>query len=236
MSMLVMSLLIVLAIIVWWLLLQKLRAKPWLEQGIALEPTHSATFYPSKVIGLGVFLAVITALFSLFGAAYHMRMNVPDWTHLPLPKLLWLNTGLLVLSSIALQWAWSAADRLQGLRSSETRGNLNVLRQSLLVGGCFAIAFLVGQLMAWRQLDAIGFFFACSPAIAFFYLLTGLHGLHVLGGLFVWAKTTTKIYRSDFASRNVAVSNVLLSVKLCAVYWHYLLLIWLAVFALLALT
>jgi cytochrome c oxidase subunit 3 len=236
MNILVMFLLVALAVMVWWLLLQKLQAKPWLEQGIALEPIGSATFYPPKVIGLGVFLAVITALFALFGAAYHMRMNVPDWTHLPLPKLLWLNTALLLFSSVALQFAWSAADRLVLNRNTANFTGLNAIRQGLLAGGCFAIAFLIGQLLAWRQLDAIGFFFACSPASAFFYLLSGLHGVHLLGGLFVLGNTTAKVCRRDFQNQRAQLGATQLSIKLCAVYWHYLLLIWLAVFALVALT
>jgi cytochrome c oxidase subunit III len=235
-NILVMFLLIALAGVVWWLLLQKLQVKPWLEQGIALEPANSTSFYPSKVVGLGVFLAVITALFSLFAAAYHMRMSVPDWSHLPLPKLLWLNTALLVLSSIAMQFAWSAADRYALNCALKNSRSLNTMRQGLLVGGCFAVAFLVGQLLAWRQLDSIGFFFACSPASAFFYLLTGLHGAHLLGGLAVWGKTTAKLYRSDFESRTAEINAAQLSIKLCAIYWHYLLLIWLALFALLSLT
>src|SRR5690606_4632310 len=110
MNVAIMLALIGLAICVWWLLLQKFRAKPWLQQGVLAEPLHSATFYPPQLVGLGVFLAVVMTLFALFAAAYHMRMNVPDWVHLPLPPVLLLNTALLVLGSIAMQAVWSAAD------------------------------------------------------------------------------------------------------------------------------
>ncbi|HSB97168.1 MAG TPA: cytochrome c oxidase subunit 3 [Spongiibacteraceae bacterium] len=219
---------IALAIVLWLALLQKLQAKPWLVQGIAAEPGNSATRYPAKVIGLGVFLAVVTALFTLFAAAYHMRMAVPDWSHLPLPKILWFNTALLALSSIALQWAWSATDR--------PAPGLIDIRRGLLAGASLALLFVAGQLLAWRQLDANGFFFSCTPASAFFYLFTGLHGLHLVGGLLVLGKTTTKIYRLDLSNRTAAVAPLLLSIKLCAIYWHFLLLIWLAIFALLFLT
>lgn len=237
MNILVMFTLIVFAILLWWLLLQKLQAKPWLSQGIELEPINSVTFYPPKVIGLGVFLAVVTALFALFSAAYHMRMAVPDWTHLPLPKILWLNTALLVLSSVMLQWAWSSAEHLSTISFSindKTNETLTNIRSGLLGGACLALAFLVGQLLAWRQLDAIGFFFNCSPASAFFYLFTGLHGLHLLGGLVVLSKTTIKSYHKNFFNNaGGAIGETLLSIKLCAIYWHYLLLIWLGIYALL---
>ena len=90
------------------------------------------------------------------------------------------------------------------------------------------MAFLAGQLVAWRQLSASGHFMANSPAIAFFYLLTAVHGLHLLGGLFVWGKTVVRM-----AQPGVELLDVALSVELCTVYWHYLLLVWLVLFALL---
>lgn len=236
MNIAVMFALILLAIAVWWLLLQQLQTKPWLEPGLAPESVSSVRNYSPKVIGLGVFLAVVTALFSLFATAYHMRMNVPDWSHLPLPKLLWVNTALLACGSVAMQWASLASDRYRKDLARNSALDLHTVRQGLLLGGGFAVAFLAGQILAWRQLDAIGFFFACSPASAFFYVLTGLHGAHLCGGLVVWGKTTSAVWQSNFMRSAESASATLLNVKLCAVYWHYLLLIWLALFALFALT
>lgn len=217
---------IALALVVWWLLLQKLQTKPWLEQGIAIESTYNATSYPTKVIGLGVFLVVITALFALFGAAYHMRMTVPDWTHLPLPRILWANTALLAASSIALQCAWFASIQID-------RKHILTMRHGLTAAGCLTLAFLVGQVLAWRQLDAKGFYFSCTPASAFFYVLSALHGLHLIGGLLVLLKTTYTVYRNRIS---VSAAETTLSIKLCALYWHYLLGLWLALYILLALT
>ena len=101
------------------------------------------------------------------------------------------------------------------------------VRTGLIAGGLFTFCFLAGQLWVWQQLNDSGYFVAANPANAFFYLLTALHGLHLLGGLWVWAKTTAK------AGRGGAVEEVRLSVELCTVYWHYLLLVWLALFTLL---
>ena len=97
----------------------------------------------------------------------------------------------------------------------------------LIVGGLFAFTFLVGQLFAWQQLNAAGYFLATNPANAFFYLLTGLHGLHLLGGLVALVLTIDKVWRG------FELPQVRLSVKLCAIYWHYLLLLWLVLFTLL---
>ena len=200
-------------------LFKKLTAKPWLTPGLMDDfPGGDALPMANAKVGLWVFLAVITTLFSIFVTAYVMRMNYGDWQPLADPGLLWLNTLMLVSSSVAMQWARVSADR----------GEAKNVRPSMLAGGFFSFAFLVGQLMAWREISAAGYFaIANNPANAFFYLITGLHAVHVLGGLWVWAKTTGKL-RGDFELRDVS-----LSVELCTVYWHYLLLVWVILFGLL---
>ena len=140
-----------------------------------------------------------------------------DWSPLPEPRVLWLNTALLILGSIVFQRARNAAQR----------GQIDGVRIGLLAGGAFTFAFLAGQLWAWQQLNASGYFLTANPANAFFYLLTALHGLHLLGGLWVWGTTVAKV------RRGVEVGAVRLSVELCTVYWHFLLVVWLVLFALL---
>src|SRR5262245_7056119 len=87
------------AIAGWWLSQQRLAAKPWLEEGVIADwrEQRPSSLQPAK-IGLGVFLAVVGALFALLISAYSMRMNMVDWRILPVPKLLWFNTGVLVMS------------------------------------------------------------------------------------------------------------------------------------------
>ena len=167
-----------------------------------------------------MFLAVVGSLFSLLISAYSMRTEMGEWRPAPVPKLLWLNTGVLILSSGALQWAQVAA----------RRGKTNGVRAGLLVGGAFALVFLAGQLVAWRQLDAAGYYLTANPAAAFFYLITGVHGLHILGGLVALGRTLDKAWQG------VAAGAVRLSVELCAMYWHFLLFVWLVLFSLLRLT
>lgn len=209
------------AILVWWLLVQRLRTKPWLEQGIIEE--QGAVNAPAPRVGLRVFLAVVTSLFVLFAMVYSMRSEFPDWRPLPDPSLLWINTGLLILGSVALQLARGAA----------ARDDLAGLKRNLTAGGVLTIAFLVGQLIAWRQLTTAGYYMATNPADAFFYILTGLHGLHMLGGLWFWGRASLAVWKGLEKSTMIEVSGVRLRVQLCSVYWHYLLLIWLALFSLL---
>ena len=206
------------AIAVGWLLRQTLNTKPWIEQRtVSHVDGEGALPLPSVKVGLGVFLAVATSLFSLLVSAYFMRKMGADWSKLSVPRVLWLNTGLLLASGIAMQWTRAAA----------RRGQIEGVRSGLIAGGVFSFSFLAGQLWAWQQLNASGYFVTTDPATAFFYLLTALHGLHLLGGLWVWGRTTAKV------RRGVDVGAVRMSVELCTVYWHYLFLVWLVLFALL---
>jgi cytochrome c oxidase subunit 3 len=203
----------------WWLARQRLTAKPWLEEGLVGDFPHTeASPLPAAKLGLGVFLAVAGSLFALFASAYFMRMHVGgDWRPLPTPSLLWLNTGTLVASSLALQGAQVAARRHRA----------EAVRAGLLAAGLTALLFLAGQLLAWQQLRAAGYFLASNPASSFFFLLTAVHGLHLLGGLVALGRTVAKVWRGT------ALDRVRLSVELCAIYWHFLLLVWVILFAML---
>jgi len=214
-SLLVLAVLMV--IIVGWLVWPTLNAKPWVEQQSVVADGEGTLPLPPIKVGLGVFLAVATSLFALLISAYHMRMMETDWTTLPLPRVLWLNTAVLVVGGAAMQWTRTAAQR----------GQTDRVRTGLIFAGVFTFLFLAGQLWAWQQLDAAGYFLASDPAASFFYLLTALHGIHLLGGLYVWARTTARVLRG------VEIAKVRLSVELCTVYWHYLLLVWVVLFAVL---
>jgi len=207
----------IMAVIVGWLFKQTVNTQPWLAQSSVEAVQRGASSQTSVAISLWVFLAVVTSMFSLFISAYYMRMSLADWKSLPEPGLLWFNTGVLVLTSAAMQWTLAAAKRGQSAR----------LRNGLLVSGALTFAFLAGQLVVWQQLTELGYFLTSNPANAFFYLLTALHALHLLGGLVVWGRTSIKVWRG------VEVKKVQLSVALCTAYWHYLLLVWLILFALL---
>ncbi|WP_176098930.1 cytochrome c oxidase subunit 3 [Burkholderia cepacia] len=159
--------------------------------------------------GLIVFMAVATTLFSLLLLAYAMRMREPDWQPIPHPALLWWNTGALALASVAMQ-----------------RARQPTLHRTawLVCGGVLAAVFVAGQLTAWHLLSAGGQTVAVNPSNSFLYLLTGLHGLHVLGGLAAWAVTIAQLRRADpFRARRV--------IDLCALYWHFLLAVWLVLLA-----
>jgi len=213
------------AIVVWFFIMRRLRTKPWIEKGL-IELHDGAAGIAAERVGLWLFLAVVTSLFSLFAIMYAERSGYPDWRPVPDPQLLWINTIFLVLGSVAFQRARGAANR----------ESLAGVKVNLTAGGVFTIVFLVGQLIAWNQLTNDGYFLATNPANTFFYLITGLHGLHLLGGLWVWARTTNSVWQGLQSLDVTEVAGLRLSIQLCSVYWHFLLILWLMLFYLLTTT
>jgi cytochrome c oxidase subunit III len=215
-------------VLIWLFLARKFTAKSW-EANSPVSPfdahAEGVERPPAARIGLWIFLGVVTSLFGLFISAYYMRMGkghgadaaLGDWTTITESPILWINSIILVFGSIAMQWA----------RQAVTQGSVERTQRFLILGGVFTLAFLVGQLLAWRDLRAEEFFSPSNPAVAFFYLLTGAHGIHMLGGLYVWGRT---FYR--LRVKRAELIDVRLSVELCSVYWHFLLLVWVVVFGL----
>lgn len=203
---------------IFWLWREGVTEAPWLREGeIPTHGAHSRAPAPIKA-GLIIFLAVALCLFSLMCAAFFMRMESPDWQALSPPRILWLNTFFLVVSSAALQTAHYAA---RARHFSRMKGALSV---SVLT----SLLFLSGQLWAWREMTTTGFSPSQNPANAFFFLLTGAHGLHLAGGLAALARVIRR-------ARRCAESKALVqSIELCAIYWHFLLGVWLLLFMLIS--
>ena len=196
--------------------------KPWAYQGEdpSLGGVEIAEGMHPKRIALRVFLSIVFVVFMLFIVAYFIRMDLDDWRPMPEPTLLWINSLVLFICSIIMQWTRGAAKADQR----------NKVKWGMVAAGVFTLGFIFGQLNAWEELNNAGFYLASNPANAFFYLLTGLHGLHILGGLWVWTSSTFKVWSG------AEVKAIRLSVELCAVYWHFLLLVWLVLFGLLTYT
>ena len=205
---------IMLASFMGWLLKQSFNTQPWVAE-VVEETAHQAPFNARpKVVALTTFLAVVTSFFALILSAYSLRMDYGDWVPLTEPQLLWVNTGTLVLASVAFQWT----------RGRITHGIVSRLTPGLVLSGLLTIAFLIGQLIAWQQLYASGEYITTNPSNGFFYLLTGLHGLHILGGMYVWARALVRVISGSESE------SVKQSIELCTIYWHFLLLVWLIVF------
>lgn len=158
--------------------------------------------------GVLAFLGTISMLFIGFTSAYIVRRTGSDWAAIEPHPLLWLNSALLLGSSAMLELARSA---WRAGRPSRQRGGL-------VATGVLGVAFLAGQYALWQALAARGVFLASNPHSSFFYLLTGLHGLHLVGGL-VWFGVRVLSRGPAVAERDPW--------RLFALYWHFLAALWL---------
>lgn len=194
-------------------------------------------------LGLAVGLSAVVMLFVSFTSAYIVRQGlgtydsttntyVSDWRPVTLPlALLIVNTLLLLASSATIEKARRAAfedavvapiEAMPGITSGNVR-RFPWLGVTIVLG----IGFLAGQLLAWQQMVRHGFAVSTTPASSFFYVLTGMHGLHLLGGVIalLWAAVVS------FRPRSLERRRIVIDVT--AWYWHFMALLWLYVFALL---
>ena len=200
----------------WFAVASRLTAKPW-ENREQKGDVGAIGISPAR-IGLWVFMAVVTSLFALFLSAYSMRMHHGvGWCHLTVPRIVWLNTVVLLGASVAMQLASSAV----------AHGRRPFARTALVAAGVLSIGFLAGQVAAWQAIGPTLYYVQGSPAIAFFYVLSIVHGLHLAGGLYVLGRAAHR-----FAG-GAELVDLRQSLSLCATYWHFLLLVWLAVFGVL---
>ena len=200
-----------------------LSQKPWMADQAAIDDNHigRSSSHPLPRVALYVLMAVIGVLFSLFSVAYIGRMAYGDWRILPEPTLLWFNTGVIMLSSFAFSRATINA----------REGDIKRTREYLLLAGVLTFGFIIGHLFVWRELVSFGYFVSTNPSYAFFYLLTALHILDLFGGLIAWLGVT---YKSFIPQKET--SDFSLKVNLCAIYWHFLLIVWTLLFVMLLLT
>src|SRR5271169_1140147 len=168
--------------------------------------------------GIWIALFAITMSFAAFTSALFIRQASTDWTHLAVPPILFVSTAILLVSSFTMEMSRRGFDgksTSQISRIKERGRGLMLLSTTLFLG----LAFVGGQYLAWRQLAAQGLYLATNPNSSFFYLLTGVHALHVLGGIAALAYLF-----AQNATRGSVRRNLLNGV---VIYWHFMAALWL---------
>jgi cytochrome c oxidase subunit 3 len=183
----------------------------------------------------GLFATLSVGYLSRRGATVFDRVTrsyVAVWHPISLPPLLWWNTLLLLLSSLTIELVRReyfredvAMDEWLGIARPTLRRALPLEVLSLLLAG----AFIAGQLYAWAQLRSQGVFLDSGPSGQFYYFVTGLHGLHLLGGMVVL------IFAIAAAIAGRGLEQRRITVDITAWYWHALTVVWFGIFALLKL-
>lgn len=210
-------------------LFETLGDKSWIaQQSVTVENSVlEAQFNPDAAarIVLRFIMAIVSVLFFLFIITFLARSQYPDfealagapWQPFTDASALWLNTAILASSSLAMQL---------GLRAVRTQ-RFNAAVISISAAVFFSVGFLLAQLDLWGHLQATGFYVSSNPANSYFYLLTAVHGLHIIGGLIVLANVVLKL------RDNKSIESISAPLQICTTYWHFLLGIWLVLFALL---
>ena len=193
-------------------------------------------------LGLVVGLTGIVMIFISFSSAYVVRQGLPtldprtdvllhDWFPVPLPRLLLINTAVLLISSLTMEIARRQAARKAALAqlasvpgvSMHAKEGVSWLALTVVLG----LSFLAGQWMAWRELAASGFYVASSPSSSFVYLLTGMHGVHLFGGVVALLTAgAASLLRRPADSQAIAVD-------VTGWYWHFMAFLWVYILCLL---
>src|SRR6478736_4623864 len=157
--------------------------------------------------GLLVLLAAVVMFFAALTSAFIVRRGLSnDWISTQIPRVLWLNTVVLLASSVVLEFA----------RRALKAGQRETFNRLWIGGSVLGVVFLAGQYAAWRELSAQGIYLATNPSSSFFYVLTAAHAIHLIGGV------VALLYVSIQALRLRLGPGKRTAIDVTAMYWHFL--------------
>jgi cytochrome c oxidase subunit 3 len=176
------------------------------------ENSSPKRYYPGMALGIVSILMFFMALAS----AFLVRRGNGNWIPVHIPTLMWINTVVLLASSATMEMA----------RHRLAQGRLSDYKNLWLLTTILGASFLVGQIVAWRQLVAEGIYLASNPASSFFYIFTGAHALHLFGGVAALIYVAKRNFDQAQVTRSVAA-------EVTSYYWHFMDALWLFLLALL---
>jgi cytochrome c oxidase subunit 3 len=180
---------------------------------IVEEPKKNLTMNPRK-FALWLFLASVFLLFMSLTSAYIVRHAEGNWTFFELPKMFWFTTVVILLSSVTMQWGYFSA------RKDDIPTTKLMVLLTLILG----IVFLVGQFYGWKEMVLDHVYLVGNPSGSFVYVLTLVHGLHIISAVLSVLITFVSVQRGKVHSRS------LVGIEMCATYWHFLGVLWLYLF------
>ncbi len=177
------------------------------------QPPMPMSMNPKK-FAMWLFMVSVVMVFAALTSAYIVRSGEGNWLEFQMPDGFMRNTGILLLSSITMHWAFISAKK----------NNLVMLKIALVITALLGTAFLIGQYIAWGQLVASGVYFVGNPSGSFVYVFTGVHAVHIISALLFVLVTLGYALAYKVHSKNM------LKIEMCATYWHFLDAIWLYLF------
>jgi cytochrome c oxidase subunit III len=179
------------------------------------EPTPTLSMNPQK-FAMWLFIISIVMIFAALTSAYLVRRADGNWREFELPTILWVNTAILLASSATMHWSYLSAKK----------NNLGTLKIAITITTVLGVAFLVGQLVSWSALVENDVFFSDpkTPSGSFVYVLTGVHGFHLISGIVFLLIVLISSFQYKIHSKNLT------RIEICATYWHFLDALWVYLF------
>ena len=185
---------------------------------VVRDSKATLSMHPKK-FAMWLFIVTVVMIFAAMTSAYIVRQSEGNWLEFDLPQTFWLTSGIILLSSITMHWAYVSAKR----------DNLKSLRIAMVITTVLGVAFLVGQYLAWGDLVAMDVYFVGNPGGSFVYVLSGLHAAHLIGGVVFLLITLVSVFRYRVHAKSMD------QMEMCATYWHFLDGLWLYLFVFLLL-
>ncbi|CAN5226519.1 hypothetical protein BH09BAC3_BH09BAC3_20580 [soil metagenome] len=183
------------------------------EMKIIEEPKKTLSMHPKK-FAMWLFMGSVMMLFASLTSAYIVRQAEGNWLYFELPALFYYTTGMIVISSITMQWAYFAAKK----------NNVSLVKTLVIITSVLAVAFLVGQFMAWGELVKHSIHLVGNPSGSFLYVITGLHGAHIISAVVFLLIVLNSAIKLRINSKNMA------QMEMCTTYWHFLGILWIYLF------
>ncbi|MCE2733312.1 MAG: cytochrome c oxidase subunit 3 [Cyclobacteriaceae bacterium] len=183
------------------------------EIKIIEEAKKPLAMNPRK-FALWLFIVSVCMIFASLTSAYIVRQAEGNWFVFQLPGLFTTTTVMILLSSFTMHWAYVSAKK----------NNVEMVKTALVITAILGFGFLVGQFLAWGKLVEQNVHFVGNPSGSFVYVLSGLHGLHIVSGVVVLIVALVAAFRMQIHSKNMNL------IEMCATYWHFLDVLWLYLF------
>ena len=178
---------------------------------LPIQPSERVRSMHPQKFGMWLFIITVVMIFISLSSAYIVKKGAGNWQYIELPSLFQVTTGLILLSSITMHFAYFSAKKNNLLNI-----RLGVILTALLAGG-----FIYGQIAAWNEMVQNGAFFVGNPASSFIYVFTGVHIAHLIGGIVFLAIVLVSAFRYQVHSKRLA------RIEICTTYWHFLGGLWL---------
>ncbi|HEY0702314.1 MAG TPA: cytochrome c oxidase subunit 3 [Candidatus Acidoferrales bacterium] len=185
--------------------------------------TASGSHAEKSETGVWVAVAAISMFFAAFTSSMIVRQGVsPDWLHFELPRVMYISTLVLLASSVTLELArrrFTAASDPVGSATAQDRSQVSKGMYWMYVTGGLGFLFVLGQLLAWRNLRAQGLYLATNPSSSFFYVFTGTHAIHLLGGICGVVYVLSRLRKTNGVARKSGFGAF-------SIYWHFMDILW----------